>query len=95
MTRKRFVKLLMADGYSRNHANSVAASAQRCGMKYSNAYNLEQALLAAKIDFTKINIDAMCEAIRQIVDMATKVSLAIAKAAGAFAKAFRENMEVM
>ena len=37
-SRKRFVKLLMASGISRNQANTMAASYHRHGYSWSNAY---------------------------------------------------------
>ena len=38
MTRKRFVKLLMADGYSRNKANSIARETVADGDTYGSRY---------------------------------------------------------
>ena len=38
MTRKRFVKLLMADGYSRNKANSIAKQTAADGDTYGSQY---------------------------------------------------------
>lgn len=38
MTRKRFVKLLMAEGYSRNDANSIARDTSAEGWTYSLKY---------------------------------------------------------
>ena len=38
MTRKRFVKLLMADGYSRNKANSIAKQTVADGDAYGSRY---------------------------------------------------------
>lgn len=38
MTRKRFVKLLMSRGYSRNEANSKAQAAVSAGVTYDGAY---------------------------------------------------------
>ena len=38
MTRKRFVKLLMADGYSRNKANSIAKQTVADGDTYGSRY---------------------------------------------------------
>lgn len=38
MTRKRFVKLLMADGYSRNKANSIAKQTVADGETYGSQY---------------------------------------------------------
>ena len=44
MTRKRFVKLLMADGYSRNDANSIARDTSAEGWTYSLKYYFLQAV---------------------------------------------------
>ena len=93
MTRKRFIKLLMADGYSRNDANTLAADARSYGMMYSNAYNLEHKLAGAKLDLKKVNIDAMVDAIRNIVDVASQVATAIYKAVCAFAATYQAEME--
>ena len=41
MTRKRFVKLMMGLGYSRNEANSVAARANRYGVSYADRWAWE------------------------------------------------------
>lgn len=38
MTRKRFVKLLMSKGYSRNGANAIAKAVQHLGTPYENEY---------------------------------------------------------
>lgn len=38
MTRKRFIKLLMAKGYSRNAANELADEVLERGMGYESAY---------------------------------------------------------
>ena len=94
MTRKRFVKLLMADGYSRNQANTIAASAQRVGLTYSNAYRAESNTLDALAKIKDIDITALCDAIRNIAEAATKVASAIAKAAAAFAETYRKELEV-
>ena len=95
MTRKRFIKLLMSRGYSRNEASNIAADTRSCGMGYSNAYKAEQVALAARIKLKEIDITAVCDAIRNIVDMATKVACAISKAVGAFAETYRAEMEVI
>lgn len=44
MTRKRFVKLMMALGYSRNEANSLAACANRYGVSYADRWAYENSL---------------------------------------------------
>ena len=94
MTRKRFVKLLMADGYSRNASNTIAADARNCGMKYSNAYKAESAMRAAKLKFQDVDFTAVCDAIRNVAEMAIKVASAMAKAVGAFAETYTKEMEV-
>ena len=38
MTRKRFIKLLMSRGYSRNEATTMALIAVGCGYTYDVAY---------------------------------------------------------
>lgn len=86
MTRKRFVKLLMAAGYDRNEANDAAEKARRCGMEYSTACNVYRKISA-------VDITAFGDALRNIVDMAAKVVVAFTKAAEAFAKTYRAEME--
>lgn len=93
MTRKRFIKLLMAEGYSRNEANTIATDARNCGLDYKTTYKAESAICAAKLNLKNINISALCDAIGKIVDSAWKVSLAISKAMVAFAKTYQEEME--
>ena len=39
MTRKKFVKLMMAEGYSRNVANVLARNAAAKGVSYQKAYD--------------------------------------------------------
>ena len=38
MTRKRFVKLMMAEGYSRNSANALAWQVAKKGISYQKGY---------------------------------------------------------
>lgn len=91
MTRKRFVKLLMADGYSRNEANTLAAYARSYG--YSKVYKAELVMRAAKIKLNNIDITAVCDAIRNIAEVVQKAASAFAKAAVAFAKTYTAEME--
>lgn len=42
MTRKRFVKLMMGKGYSRNEANALAARARRYGVSYADRWRHER-----------------------------------------------------
>lgn len=38
MTRKRFIRLLMAEGIQRNKANEIAWTTQKSGVPYADAY---------------------------------------------------------
>lgn len=42
MTRKRFIKLMMGMGYSRNEVNELAARARRYGMSYADRWRHER-----------------------------------------------------
>lgn len=89
MTRKRFVKLLMADGYSRNAANTAAMIARSRGIEYGTAYKANE--IGLKLDAA--GVDALCNAVKNIVDIATKVAWAISKAVCAFAETYTKEME--
>ena len=93
MTRKRFVKLLMADGFSRNEANIVSTAARNSGIDYKPAYKAEMALSATKSSLKNVDISAVCDAIRSVADMAIKVASATAKAVSAFAETYMAEME--
>ena len=95
MTRKRFVKLLMADGYSRNEANTAAAYARNSGIKYSTAYPAVSAAQPLRIKFDDATIEAVCYAVRSVADMAIKVASAMAKAVAAFAEVYTKEMEAI
>ena len=95
MTRKRFVKLLMADGYSRNEANKLATDVQYCGLSYSTAYRTESDMRGAIIKFKNIGFTAGRDAFRNIAEAAVKVVSAIAKAANAFAETYTAEMEAL
>lgn len=96
MTRKRFVKLLMAQGYSRNEANAAARSARK-GQPYAELYfeawlrdlqpttwdDLTESLFSAGASAAKAATEAMqrvCEAL-----------LRISQAANEVARQFQEN----
>ena len=85
MTKKRFVKLLMADGYCRNDANMIANNVRERGLTYDSAYREYHVLpdMVAKIG------DAMQPLIKTI----RKISMAFTEASYAFTAAFRESME--
>lgn len=93
MTRKRFVKLLMADGYSRNEANIVATAARNCGFDYKPAYKAEIDFSAAKLSLKNVDTSAICDVIRNFVELVADVASAVAKAAGAFVEVYTKEME--
>lgn len=93
MTRKRFVKLLMAAGYDRNEANAAAAAARSRGVGYSTACIASTAILSIGNKLNTINIDAVCDAIRAVAVAAQQVASAICKAMTAFAEAYTAAME--
>jgi hypothetical protein len=64
MTRKRFVKLLMADGYSRNHANSIAREAIADGC----TYEFQLLLLRVGNNFPDVAFPELKYAIAKVVD---------------------------
>lgn len=73
MTRKRFVKMLMAEGYSRNDANKKASIVGERGFGYKRAYQI--ALFGMHLE--KVGVasakmtEAMLLAIHGLKNMAT------------------------
>ena len=59
MTRKRFIKLLMADGYSRNKANSIARQAVADGY----TYEFRLLLLRTGNDFPDVPLQDLKDAV--------------------------------
>lgn len=64
MTKKRFIKLMMANGYSRNEANKIAASVAGTGRSYLGTWNIHK----IKIDFV-CNTEQFAIAIKRIEKM--------------------------
>lgn len=64
MTRKRFVKLLMADGYSRNQANSIARETAADGY----TYDFQLLYLRVQNDFPDFSLKELKSAIKKIAD---------------------------
>ena len=83
MTRKKYVKLLMANGISRNYANVSASIARATGTTYEIAYK----------DFLDGLLYQIEKTIRRVSDMAYHMGCALAKAGEAFNKTFRVEME--
>lgn len=67
MTRKRFTKLLMAQGYSRNEANLYATRARVLGHSYETAYYM--------INFKSVQI--IGEAVRNAMQTISKIVNAV------------------
>lgn len=76
MTRKRFVKLLMAEGYSRNKANSIARETSTEGWSYSLKYYFLDFVNKCP-DFTEMTNTAIKKMVDVIVDVIPSVVEAI------------------
>ncbi len=90
MTRKRFVKLCMSKGYSRNTANSLARHAQEDGTSYETA--LQQVEFADQL-MRAIDWEAFGRAMNSVIETMGKIAAAAGKAVEAAASAFREALE--
>lgn len=86
MTRKRFIKLLMASGHSRDKANEIAALARDARITYETAYRATQKSVQAQIEAAVAAINATYEA-------AVKVCTSLVKTLHAFSETFRAEME--
>lgn len=83
MTRKRFTKLLMAQGYSRNEANLYATRARVLGHSYETAYYL--------INFKSVHI--IGEAVRNAMQTISKIVNAVGAGVTAFSSAYADAMK--
>lgn len=88
MTRKRFVKLCMSQGYSRNAANQIAMKANSEGKKYDEAYET----VLASMDLMDALIPSLSKAIEQATKVIKKMATAISEGVAAFSKAFSAAM---
>lgn len=88
MTRKRFVKLCMANGYSRNSANRIADAVVADGKTYAEVY---KALSAVK-KLTAAIVPAVSETVQRIIEVFGKMMNAVSAGAAAFSKAFSAAM---
>lgn len=89
MTRKRFVKLCMSKGYSRNTARRLATDAQEDGASYETA--LQQVEFAGQL-IRDIDWEAFGRAMNSVIEIVGKIAAAATKAVEA-ASAFREAFE--
>lgn len=88
MTRKRFVKLCMANGYGRNAANLIAKGFNAKGKTYAEAY---QVTIAVKKLCDRI-IPVIGETVERVNKAISKVAKAASAAAAAFTEAFQAAM---
>ena len=86
MTRKRYIKLLMAEGWSRNTATAFAEQVQAEGKSYAEDY-ADHVRLFRRIDF-----DALCAAMENVKETIQRVGRALHHAIDAFGKAYTEAM---
>lgn len=85
MTRKRFVKLLMAKGYDRNLANCMAMVVQKNGYSYEKAYCVETCIPDL--------VDNLAPAIVNLAETVSKMATALCAGFSAFCEAYRSAME--
>jgi hypothetical protein len=78
----------MAEGYSRNEANTLAEYALSRGLEYATAHKMAESRAKLNAD----NIEAVCNAIKNLAALSREVCLVIANAISAFAKTFHEEM---
>lgn len=88
MTRKRFVKLLMDEGYSRNSANEVAVEVLDDGFTYAEGYGHITRILP----LVQAMIPKMSDAIVKATEAITRMATAVGKAASAALEAFNAAM---
>ena len=69
MTRKRFVKLLMADGYRRNEANGIARKTSADG----EAYARQLVYLRVGNNFPDVSFPELKVAIEKVADMIKEI----------------------
>lgn len=88
MTRKRFIKLLMSKGYSRNEAAALAAEVPGSGQSYVETY-----IRADIYNRLVNNFPDVAEEAQRMAEGLTKIVQAFAAGVNAFGKAVREEME--
>ena len=82
MTRKRFVKLLMSRGYTRNEANSKAQAAVSAGVTYDSGYFAVQieAGDSDALEAVQAAFDRFTEVVRSFSEAIMRASKAIVEA---------------
>lgn len=84
MTRKRFKKLMMAEGYSRNEVEIFAALARP--RSYEVAYK------ERRRSYPTINIEELNRAFREVGEQANRVAAALCAGFTAFGDAFNKSL---
>ncbi len=85
MTRKRFVKLLMAQGYSRNDAREVAMSVIARKKSYADAYREIE-------EVSTFFLPSLADTLERTVAAFSRLANAFGVAANAFVDAFHAAM---
>lgn len=85
MTRKRFVKLLMAKGFDRNCAKDMAMVAQKKGYSYEKAYRMATGIPDL--------VDNLTPAIVNLAETVSKLATALGAGFAAFAEAYTASMK--
>ena len=85
MTRKRFVKLLMSKGVSRNQANGIAKQYSREGLSYESGYRIWKISRSLKDPMTQIG---------EVVNRAIAAMQSLVSAMGAAASACSSVLSV-
>ena len=91
MTRKRFVKLCMANGYSRNSANRIAEGVRAKGRTYAEGAAAVRALKKLEVSLSP----ALAETIERATKAINKMAKAVSAGVAAFSKAYRSAMDAM
>ena len=84
MTRKRFVKLLMGQGYSWNGANAMARKAQANGKTYQHTYDA--------LTFCSKLSKALTDAVEPIAKAFKRMARAFSEGMKAFGEKYREEL---
>ena len=91
MTRKRYVKLLMAQGYSRNGANLCADYVVIQGKTYRQDYDARERSISAEEAFQEA-VEAVKLAFAETAKTFSRIAAAICEGADAFMKAYQAAM---
>jgi hypothetical protein len=88
MTRKKFIKLLMSQGYDRNGAYAMAELVRAKNLPYATGYTAATCIKSIAADM----IPKIEEIIRPVVEAVQKIAQACAAGIEAFGRAYREAM---